>query len=217
MHIIGEDALQGSITQLSCPKDESGNITYPAKGDDLACTLAGTNLNQFAKLRLRSSADATDTTTAEGKVTVSGDSTKASVAFSAVALRALPKADYAVFSVTSNGVEAKTNQSVHLGLTPYVTGISVKELDFSKKNTEFLSLSVSGFHLATIKSLTIKTDKDASATFNSSSASTDVTTFFQVNASDVKSLTASDLSLTVSDGNTNYPITDKVKFMPPKP
>jgi hypothetical protein len=155
-HITEDSQLQTSVSGLTCPTDNAGNITFPSPDNgSLSCSLAGKNLDKVAKISLRNAKDATDATTAEGSVSVSGDSTKATVIFLTSALRLLPQPAYAVFTVSSVGVEQKTGQTIHLPVTPIGSKIDPSELDFSKDQKTPQNVVITGFHLGIADSITL--------------------------------------------------------------
>ena len=181
MHIVEETELEPAITQLKCTADGSGNLVFPTPSKEtVSCTLTGKNLDKVAKLRLRNAQDAADPATVDGSVTVSGDSSNATVSFPTGKLRELSGTAYLVYAVTGNGVEKKTSQSVHLsGSAPFVSDVSPKSVDLTTQNPQPLTLN--GFHLKDIKSVTLTSGGNnatidvASSTDNQLSVSLDST------------------------------------------
>jgi hypothetical protein len=154
-HVTDDSQLQPATSALSCPSDKMGNLKYPDpdKGT-VSCTLTGKNLDKVAQLRLRNAKDATDTTTAEGTVKVSGDSNNAEVTFQTATLRALPQPAYNVFTVSGKGVEQKTALTIHLPMDPYVSEVAPSKVDFSSSNAA-QNLTITGSHLANVDSVTL--------------------------------------------------------------
>ncbi len=71
----------------ACQNGGGGDERHERRGlprkyrDSVTCDIKGQNLDQVAKLRLRNSADQTDSKTAEGDVSVNGDAKAAKVSF----------------------------------------------------------------------------------------------------------------------------------------
>jgi len=141
---IQEVQNQSVITQLNCPANDVGNIIFDKTGT-LSCEVTGEGLDKVATLRLRNAQDATDTDTADGPVTVSGDATKAKVTFQLSKLGGLNKPAYKVYTVTTTGVEAFANQTIHFDLNPFVTDLSPTTADPGKQSSMVFTLK--GFHL----------------------------------------------------------------------
>jgi hypothetical protein len=150
-HIIEDSQLQPSVSALNCTSDEVGDIVFPNpdKGT-ISCPLTGKNLDKIAQLRLRNANDATDTTTAQGPVTVSGDSASGSVSFPTPALHALSQPAYTVYTVSSKGVEQKTGLTMHLSTDPFVTEISPSTIDLSGSSGAPQTLTITGYHLGNV-------------------------------------------------------------------
>ncbi len=113
-HITEENSTKPTVATLDCPKDQLGNVdfTQQVKGS-VTCSLTGTNLDQVNKLKLRDAADATDNTTADGSVTISGDKTKGNVDFPLAQIGPLQKPDYKVYAVAKDGTENDAKQTLH--------------------------------------------------------------------------------------------------------
>jgi hypothetical protein len=142
---IQETQNQSAITELKCPTDDLGNLQFNKAGT-LSCDLTGEGLDKIATLRLRNAQDATDTDTADGTLTVSGDPTKAKVTFQLSKLGNLNKPAYKVYAVTTTGVETFANQTVHLSLNPYETDVTpAGPVDPSKEAS--IQYTMKGFHL----------------------------------------------------------------------
>jgi hypothetical protein len=141
---IQEAQIQSTITQLNCPVDELGNIQFNKTGT-LSCDITGEGLDKVATLRLRNAKDATDTDTADGPVTVSGDPTKAKVTFQLSKLGSLNQPAYKVYAVTTTGVETYANQTLHYDLNPYVADLSPTTADPNKQTS--IPFTLKGYHL----------------------------------------------------------------------
>lgn len=141
---IQEVQNESVITQLKCPVDDMGNIVFSKTGT-LSCDVTGEALDKVATLRLRNAQDATDTNTADGSVTVSGDATKAKVTFQLSTLGGLNKPAYKVYAVTSTGVETFANQTIHFDLNPFVSDLTPATADPSKQSS--MPFTLKGFHL----------------------------------------------------------------------
>lgn len=141
---IQEVQTQSAITELKCPTDDLGNLLFNKTGT-LSCDVAGEGLDKIATLRLRNAQDATDTDTADGPLTVSGDPTKGKVTFQLSKLGNLAKPAYKVYAVTTTGVETFANQTVHLSLDPFETDVSPLTSDPEKQ--ESVKYTLKGFHL----------------------------------------------------------------------
>ena len=164
-HITEDSQLQSSITEMKCSTDKLGNLTYPTPDTgSIVCTLAGKNLDKVSQLRLRNAKDVTDTTTVEGTVSVSGDSKKGEVKFLTSELQALPQRAYSVFTLSSNGVEEKTGQSVHLLAVPRGSKVNPPELDFSLDAKTVQPITIEGTHLGDVDSVTLTDKSDSKKT-----------------------------------------------------
>ena len=141
---IQETQNESAITQLNCPTNDRGDILFNKTGT-LICDITGDGLDKVATLRLRNAQDATDTETADGPVTVSGDATKAKVTFQLSKLGSLNKPVYKVYAVTTTGVEAFANQTIHFDLNPFVTDLSPATADPNKQAS--MPFALKGFHL----------------------------------------------------------------------
>jgi hypothetical protein len=142
---IQETSNQSAITQLNCPANDMGNILFN-KTATVSCDITGEGLDKVATLRLRNAQDATDTDTADGPVTVSGDATKAKVTFQISKLCGLNKPAYKVYTVTSTGVEAFANQTLHFDLNPFVTDLT-PNTSIDPNATPTMSFTLKGCHL----------------------------------------------------------------------
>jgi ASPM-SPD-2-Hydin domain-containing protein/HYDIN/CFA65/VesB family protein len=133
-----------TITELKCPADDIGNVVF-SKTSSLSCDVVGEGLDKIATLRLENAQDATDTDTADGAVTVSGDPTKAKVTFPLAKLGNLNKPAYKVYAVTTTGVETFANQTLHFSLNPFESDLTPASADPNKQAT--IQFTVKGFHL----------------------------------------------------------------------
>jgi hypothetical protein len=211
MHIIDENQLKPSIEQLKCPADDSGNLSFKNAKDAISCTLTGKNLDKFSTLRLRNAQDAADPDTVEGSVIVSGNSSEATVNFSTSRLRSLQGSAYSVFGVDAHGVETKTSQAIHLSHVPEVNTVTPKELDFSGKPSQ--TITVSGYYLAGITAIELKNSAGKTKTLNAASVPvpTDNQIGFTLNSTDLQAdfsgeQTGITLSLIDKD-NKSIPVT----------
>ena len=141
---IQEVQTQSAITELKCPTDELGNLLFNKTGT-LSCDVTGEGLDKIATLRLRNAQDATDTDTADGPLTVSGDPTKGKVTFQLSKLGNLAKPAYKLYAVTTTGVETFANQTAHLSLEPFETDVS--PLTSNPEKQESVKYTLKGFHL----------------------------------------------------------------------
>jgi len=183
---IQETQNQSAVTQLSCPTNDVGNIVFNKTGT-LSCDIAGEGLDKVATLRLRNAKDATDTDTADGPVTVSGDATKAKVAFPLAKLGSLNQPAYKVYMVTSTGVESFANQTLHFDLNPYVSDLSPSTADPTKQSS--MPFTLKGFHLDKIAKVQLfegayKTGQTSLLEYGLDSAATPTQASFTVKASD---------------------------------
>jgi hypothetical protein len=119
---VNEDAGSApSLTKIDCGKfvDEKGDVKLDAAENGvISCQLVGTNIDKVAQLKLRNSKDATDTTTADGTVTTSGQSKSGTASFQEAKLCALNAPEYKVYAVTSDGVESGGDQFLHFNDQP---------------------------------------------------------------------------------------------------
>jgi len=142
-HIL-ETQNQSAITELKCPMDDLGNVLFNKTGT-VSCDVTGEGLDKIATLRLRDAQDATDTDTADGPVTVSGDPTKAKVTFQLSKVGNLNKPAYRIYAVTTTGVETFANQTIHLDLNPFETDVNPTVADPTKQTS--MQFTLKGFHL----------------------------------------------------------------------
>jgi len=160
------DSADGD-TQASSP-DTAADTNA---NDQLSCTLIGKNLYQFAKLRLRNDKDPTDSKTADGAVTVSGGSGGGgSVTFKVFDLKSLTNSVYDVFGVTSDGVEQKTTQVIHLPPSANApskstaAGITIKPTTVPSTGAS-QAITIAGTGLAKADNLQLTDPKGSTALF----------------------------------------------------
>ena len=217
-HIVEDTQLQPSISELNCSKDASGNLVFPTpEKDTLVCALAGKNLDKISKLRLRNAKDATDTTTAEGSVSVSGDSTTATVTFPTSALHALPQPAYDVFAVSSKGVEQKTPITLHFSTAPYVSKISPSSMDFSK-DASAQTLTMTGDHLQQVDTvvLTNASSKQGSISLKTDALKSETQLLVPIDPSALSDLgnTETKLTITLKAGSTTVKTDQSFDYTP---
>jgi len=88
-HIEEQVDTKPTVTKIDCPRDAIDDLDFDkAENGALTCTLTGSNLDKVQTLKLRNSADATDTKTASGTVTTttSANSTITKASFTLDAL-----------------------------------------------------------------------------------------------------------------------------------
>jgi hypothetical protein len=152
-HVQEPSDTTPSLTKIECPVDDKGEVKLDAAKDGtISCTLAGTSLDKVAQLKLRNSQDATDTTTADGTTTTSGDSKSANVSFAMDKLCALNASTYKVYTVTKNGVEGGGDRLLHFDSTKPVllAGPDPAQVDLSKlqaKDAKPIQITFKGCHL----------------------------------------------------------------------
>jgi hypothetical protein len=157
-HFTEETQNVPSLSAITCPKDERGNLDYSkATGGALTCDLTGKALDKAQKLKLRNAENATDTKTADGTVSTSGDSTKATVKFQVADLGILAAPTYKVYTVTADGVESDGKQIVHLSPEPFLVDDSTRpELNLgqlSASGASAATITLKGYHLDKLKSV----------------------------------------------------------------
>jgi hypothetical protein len=153
-HIAEQSSTKPTIASLDCKKDQLGNIDFMQQvNGSITCPLTGTNLDKVNKLKLRNAADATDNTTADGSVTVSGDTTKGNVDFPLAQIGPLQKPDYKVYAVAKDGTEDDAKQTLHLNVTTaYFVDVTEKAtiaLAAPKTGTtaQLTTIHLTGYHL----------------------------------------------------------------------
>lgn len=139
-HLYSDSQFVPTLDRVKCgdAEDAQGNITLNG-GESLNCDVAGTNLDQVQKLRLRNAAKQSET--AEGRVSVNGDSKNGTVTFAQKDVGALTGMSYPVFLVNKSDKESSTNQTMHFSDAPQ----AVKLGNF---DTGTNSAAGSGFRLA---------------------------------------------------------------------
>jgi hypothetical protein len=161
-HIEEQVDTKPTVTKIDCPKDELEDVDFD-KGDNgaLTCILTGSNLDKIQTLKLRNSADATDTKTANGNVitTTSANSTITKASFTLDALGALPAKLYKVYTVAQDGVESGGDQVIHLSAQAYLPAQgkpdpnSVNLEDLLGKNPKSISITLKGYHLDALQAV----------------------------------------------------------------
>jgi hypothetical protein len=159
-HVRESSDSTPTLTKVDCSPhvDDKGDIKLDsAKDGVIACTLSGANLDKVAQLKLRNYQDATDTKTADGTVSTSGDSKSAKVSFSADKLGQLTASAYKVYTVTKDGVEGGGDLLLHFdSATPVLTaGPEPASIDLGKlkaKDAAKIPIALKGFHLDKVTS-----------------------------------------------------------------
>ena len=100
MHIKEASKDEVAVNSVQC--DASG-----------ACNVSGSNLHLVSALILKSATDSTDTSTARGTVSTSGDPNSATAQFKKEDLAAI-KGAYKVFWANKNGTEQDTGAVVNM-------------------------------------------------------------------------------------------------------
>lgn len=111
------------MTKVDCPVDGKGDINFDkAENGVITCGLTGNNLDSLQTLKLRNSADATDTKTASGAVTTttSSGSKNSKASFTLDSLGLLSAKVYKVYGITKDGIENGGDQLVHLSVEAYL-------------------------------------------------------------------------------------------------
>jgi hypothetical protein len=216
-HIIEDSQLLSTVSALNCTLDSSGTLVFPTpEKDTMACPVAGKNLDKISKLRLRNAKDATDTSTAEGNVSVNGDSSNATVTFVSSALHGLTQPAYDVFTVSGQGVEQKTTISLHLPTEPYVSQVSPTSIDYSKDKTPQF-LTIIGNHLQSVDTVTLSTadgSKKVSVPLKQDALKSDTKLLVEVDPSalSVFRTAKTPLSITLAEGSKPFPTTQTFDY-----
>lgn len=165
-HFTENTSNVASLSAISCPKDALGNLDLSkASAGSLQCDLAGQNLDKVHALRLRNTADATDLKTADGNVSTSGDSTKATAKFAISDLGALLAPAYKVYTVSSDGTESGGSQVVHVSLEPFLLDdpnrptIQLDQLATAGAKPQTITLK--GFHLDKLTTVHLGNSQDS--------------------------------------------------------
>ncbi|HZL55890.1 MAG TPA: hypothetical protein VFC21_02345 [Bryobacteraceae bacterium] len=209
MHTIDQKDLDLSISQLSCPADSTGNVTFPSSlPANISCTLTGKNLNRTGKLILRNTQDATDSAIVSGTVSVTGDSTNATVVFPAEDLRCLAQPSYSVYSVAPNGAEQPTSQALHFAPGPYVSKVDPPAIRFTN-SLKTQNVTATGCGLASVTGIQLVSGSGQTAMAAlSTPAPTNASVTVTVNSADLKTFAASEpkVGLAVVVKSTSVPI-----------
>lgn len=159
-HLQEEQDLTPAITKMDCPKDAQGNLDLgKAANGAITCDLTGQNLDKAAKLKLRNSQNQTDTKTADGSVTTSGDPKSAKASFPLDQIAVLNEKKYKVFTVTKDGVENDSSQIVLLSSSPILSSVSTDKdatvaLDkLMVKSAPSVTVTLTGYHLDNLSSV----------------------------------------------------------------
>jgi hypothetical protein len=209
-HILQDDQLKSSLSQLTCPNDDLGNLLVAPDKPTFSCTAKGQNLDKIAKLRLRNASDATDNVTADGSLSVTGDPSSGTVSFQPASLLALESPAYDVYSVTTNGVEQKTGHTIHFDLSPVVVSVSPSPLEFSQPAPQTLTLN--GFHLKSVKGIILVSGAVKTSPIAPASPVSNTQLSFQLNAEVLRQLSKGQDPVTVKTIDTS----DKQKEVPVK-
>lgn len=152
-HVRESSDSTPALTKIDCPVDDKGDVKLDsAKDGAIGCTLTGSNLDKAAQLTLRNYQDATDTKTADGTVSTSGDSKSAKASFTVDKLCELTANAYKVYTVTKDGVEGGGDQLLHLdSATPLLfAGPTPALVDIDKlqaKDAKPVQIALKGCHL----------------------------------------------------------------------
>jgi hypothetical protein len=151
-HVLEESDTAPTLTKIACPVDTQGNVNLGGQKDGpIGCTMTGTNLVKVTQLKLRNYQDATDTKTADGIVTTSGDSKSATASFPVDKLCGLTASAYKVYTVTKDGVEGGGDQLLHFDTaTPLLfAGPDPATVDLAKLqiSTTPIPIALKGCHL----------------------------------------------------------------------
>ena len=153
-HLQEEQDTTPSITKIDCAVDGQGNVDFSkASNGVITCDVAGQNLDKAAKLKLRNSQDQSDTKTADGSMTTSGDPKTAKASFSLDQIGVLNQKAYKVFTVTKDGAENDGKQILHFSLEPTLSAAPTGKdiplaLDkLTAKGATSVSIPLNGYHL----------------------------------------------------------------------
>ncbi|MDE3106206.1 MAG: hypothetical protein KGK08_13635 [Acidobacteriota bacterium] len=129
-HVTDEQLLRTSLASLDCdPLDSSGDVLLNGKAA-ITCKLKGANLGTVAKVRLRSSADPSQTVDSSFVMTP-GDPTSGTASFDQKSLTA--GATYSVSIIDKTDIESGTSTGdLKVADAATVTGINPSTLDPTK-------------------------------------------------------------------------------------
>ena len=115
----------------------------------LTCNLTGQALDKAHSVKLRNAANQADLKTADGDVSTSGDSTKATVTFHLADLGSLGAPAYKPYPVTSDGTEESGSAEIlHFSLEPFVSDPpSPDPLELTKTGAGSQPITLKGYHL----------------------------------------------------------------------
>ncbi len=159
-HIQEEQDTTPSITKLDCPAKPDGSINFSkVTNGAIVCDVTGQNLDKAAKIKLRNSQDQSDTRTADGTVTTSGDSKTAKASFALEQIGPLNQKAYKVFTVTKDGAENGGQVILHFDLQPILSSApSGKDVPIpldklTAKGATNVSVTLNGYHLDKLESV----------------------------------------------------------------
>jgi hypothetical protein len=180
VHIAQEDDLKPDLDELTCPEKDgvldlsqstttpgtpvaapAAGGTPPAAGPAPApatsyfvCPVKGKNLDKVTRFRLRDATESTDTTVADGTMTIkTGDSTQGTVTFNLKDMKALTGDTYNVFWMDKTNVENLTGQVLKLAPStqPAVTNVKSNELTKATIPAGTQTLKLTGTNLDKVK------------------------------------------------------------------
>ncbi|HEY4739232.1 MAG TPA: hypothetical protein VIH76_01410 [Candidatus Acidoferrales bacterium] len=115
---VGQPAIVNNI-KCDTPSDPSNEYAQYRIQGDLSCDLSGSNLDTLSILRFISPAEVNSPL--DAKVTVSGDSTKATATLSSSDISKIDQTSYELFGVDKTGVPQDLNQQIKFLLKPTVS------------------------------------------------------------------------------------------------
>jgi hypothetical protein len=211
-HVQEESDTKPTVTKIDCQPnvETNGNIDLgDAKEGAIACALTGTNLDKVEQIKLRNSQDATDTTTAEGAVKISGDSKSGQVSFPVAKLCPLTASAYKAYTVTKDGVEGGGDQTLHFDTTTPVLLADPKpsEVDLAAlqaPKAQPATIELQGCHLEQVTGIQLSGDLKSPITAKVAGTPTASTATISVGSDDIKDkinvndYSANKLALTIS-------------------
>jgi hypothetical protein len=164
-HFTDDSDNNPSITGISCPVDQLGNLDFSkANAAVLTCDATGTSLDKAKTVKLRNAQNAADAKTADGTVSTSGDAGKAAVKLELSQLGVLEAATYKVWTTSSAGTENGGTPIIHLTTEPFVTDDpSRAALDLDQilaAGASATTVLLKGYHLDKIKSVHLGSQED---------------------------------------------------------
>lgn len=159
IHIQESSQTKPALTAVNCQEDKLGNVDFNKQANGaVSCDVTGQNLDQVPTLRLRNAQNPLDSKTAEGSVTVSGDSTAAKASFPLAQIGPLDQPAYKVYPVTKDSVEGAAGPTLHFALTAFVYPAE-QSFDLSKLNGNG-DVPITGFHLDHVTQLQFAKDSE---------------------------------------------------------